>query len=341
MLRILHNTRFDFIRRWKQAAIGVLVFLLPAIVLILATNFRYSIEFTGGTLLQVKFKQAPDIAVVRSTLTGAGVAGAEISTFGSPDELVIRAQTRETVEQQATGAEQVSRQVSEALTERFGAGSFSVVRNEAVGPKVGSELRQDAAIAVLIAFAITLVYLAWRFEWRFALATILATIHDIFATLALIKYLDIEISLFVVGGILTVIGYSMNDKVVVFDRLRENLRSSKNETLYSLLNRSVNETLPRTVMTGTTTLACLLALIVFGGEVIRPFAIVLTFGIIVGTFSSIYVASPLLLWIERKYPRNPADKQKMAAHRVRTDLPDEGGPRPRTRERCPQGAGSR
>jgi preprotein translocase subunit SecF len=166
---------------------------------------------------------------------------------------------------------------------------------------------------------------------------VLATIHDFLATLAFMKYMDIEVSIFVVGGILTVIGYSMNDTVVVFDRVRENLRSAKKESLYDLLNRSVNETLPRTVMTGSTTLACLLALIIFGGEVIRPFAWVLTFGIIIGTFSSIYVASPLLLWTERRWPRRSADKASLGAR----PLGVEPRPEARKREREPQGAATR
>jgi preprotein translocase subunit SecF len=156
---------------------------------------------------------------------------------------------------------------------------------------------------MIIAFALTLAYLAWRFEWRFGVAAILATIHDLLATLAFMLYMNLEVSIFVVGAVLTVIGYSMNDKVVVFDRVRENLHMHRKETLFDLLNRSVNETLPRTVMTGSTTLATLLALLIFGGSVIRPFAWVLIFGIIVGTFSSIFIASPLLLWIEKKYPR--------------------------------------
>ena len=194
-----------------------------------------------------------------------------------------------------------------------------MVGAEAVSPKVGDELTRQAAVAVLIAFGITLIYLAWRFEWRFALATILATMHDIVATLAFMKYLNLEISLFVVGAILTVIGYSMNDKVVVFDRVRENLKKAKKIPLYDLLNQSVNETLPRTVMTGSTTLACLLALLIFGGDVIRPFAWVLIFGIVIGTFSSIYVASPILLWIERKYPRLGADKAHVSASQARAE----------------------
>jgi preprotein translocase subunit SecF len=303
MLRILHDTKIDFIRLWKAAAVASALLIVPGLLWLAASSFNYSIEFTGGTLLQVHFKQAPGIGTVRDALAQGGLEGVEISTFGAPNEIVMRAQGSEAVAQQAQGAEAVARQVTTALDARFGAGSYSIIRTEAVGPKVGGELRRQAMIATLIAFGLTLVYLAWRFEWRFGLAAVLATVHDSLATLAFIKYLNLEMSLFVVGGILTVIGYSMNDTVVVFDRVRENLRSSKKESLRDLLNRSVNETLPRTVMTGTTTLATLLALIIFGGEVIRPFALVLLFGIIVGTFSSIYVAAPLLLLIERKWPR--------------------------------------
>jgi len=312
MLRILHDTKIDFIRLWRQAAIVIAIFILPAVVLIPINGFNYSIEFTGGTLMQVAFKQLPDVAQVRAALTQGGVPGVEIARFGA-NELVIRAQESETVARQAGGAESVATQIRATLDRVFGAGSYEVLRTEGVGPRVGDELRRQASIATLIAFGLTLVYLAWRFEWRFALAAVLATMHDIVATLAFMKYMNIEISLFVVGAILTVIGYSMNDKVVVFDRVRENLRQARKEPLYGLLNRSVNETLPRTVMTGSTTLACLLALLIFGGEVIRPFAWVLTFGIIIGTFSSIYVASPLLLWTERKWPRQVGGKDAVGA----------------------------
>jgi preprotein translocase subunit SecF len=263
-------------------------------------------------------------------LANAGFPNAEIATFGSPNELMIRVQDSTSVAQQDRGASAVVTSIRTVLDQRFGANAYTVVGAEAVSARVGDELSRQAAIAVLIAFAITLVYLAWRFEWRFALATILATMHDIVATLAFMKYLDLEISLFVVGGILTVIGYSMNDKVVVFDRVRENLRKGKKIPLYDLLNQSVNETLPRTVMTGSTTLACLLALLIFGGDVIRPFAWVLTFGIIIGTFSSVYVASPILLWIERKYPRTLADKAHVSASQARAEskVESETPPRP-------------
>jgi preprotein translocase subunit SecF len=342
MLRILHNTSIDFIRLWRQAAIAVLLFIVPALVMILVSGFRWSIEFTGGTRIHVVFNQPTAVGDVRAAIGQGGVPDAEIASFGDPREFVIRAQTREAVAQQEQGASTVATRVRAALDQRFGAGSYTIASAEAVGPKVGSELSRQAAVAVLIAFGLTLVYLAWRFEWRFALATILATMHDIIATLALMKYLNLEISLFVVGAILTVIGYSMNDKVVVFDRVRENLKKTRKVPLYDLLNRSVNETLPRTVMTGTTTLACLLALLIFGGEVIRPFAWVLTFGILIGTFSSIYVASPILLYIERRMPRAEADKAQVSARAARAESEAETQAETQTRKpRKPQGAASR
>ena len=176
-------------------------------------------------------------------------------------------------------------------------------RTEAVGPKVGGELRTKAIYAILLSFLATLLYLAWRFEWRFGIAAVVATAHDILATLAFIKYANLEISLIVVGGILTMIGYSLNDTIIIFDRVRENLRRRQKVTLYDTLNRSVNETLPRSVLTHATVFATLLALAFLGGEVLRPFALVMLFGVVTGTFSSIYVAPPLLLWIESKWPR--------------------------------------
>lgn len=303
MFRILHNTKYDFVRQWRLALITVVVFVVPAIVLIPISGFNYSIEFTGGTELRLNFPQAPDVADVRAAIADAGLGEAEITTFGSPNEIRIRAQDKSQVELQAAGATTVADQIEGALRQRFGAEGFTRAGSEAIGPRVGEELRRNAIIATLIAFGLTLVYISWRFEWRFAVAAILGTLHDTLATMVFIKYLDIEISLFVVGGILTVIGYSMNDTVVVFDRIRENLRLNRKRPLSETINASINETLPRTIMTGTTTLGALIAMIFLGGDVIRPFALILTFGIVVGTFSSIWVAAPLVLWIERKWPR--------------------------------------
>ena len=303
MLRIFPNAKFDYIRPSRMTGLASALFIIPGLLWVLFAGYQYSIEFTGGTLMQLQFAQEADIGRVRSAATAASVGDVEIQTFGTDRDIIVRAQGAEAADQQVQGAEVVERQIRAALDAEFGGDAYDVLRVENVGPKGGSELRRDAVVAVLISFAVTLIYLAWRFEWRFGIAALIATIHDIVATLAFMRYMDVEVSLFVVGGILTVIGYSLNDTIVVFDRVRENLRTHHKPAMYEVLNRSLNETLPRTVMTGTTTLATLLALVIFGGEVIRPFAWVLIFGIIVGTYSSIFVAAPVLLAIEKRWPR--------------------------------------
>ena len=320
MLRVLHNTKIDFIGRWRLATALLTAFLLPGIIWIAVSWFNMGIEFTGGTLVQLEFRSAPEVAVVRAAAAQA-VGDVEVQTFGSPREIVVRAQEREHVQRQGTQGTSVATAIESALRQRFGADAFRVVRTEAVGPRVGAELRRNATIALLISFAVSLVYLAIRFEWRFGLAAVLANMHDIVATFAFIKYMQIEITLFVVCGILTVIGYSLNDTVFVFDRIRELLRQGHRVAMRDTLNRAVNETLPRTVMTGTTVIGCLLALIIFGGGVLRPFAWVLLFGIVVGTISSVYVAAPLLLFIERRWPRHGGESKgtirALAAERER------------------------
>ncbi len=303
MLRIFHNTNYDFIRWWKWAAGLTAAFLLVGLISYIQAPINYSIEFTGGTLMQVKFRQPPDVPQLRSRLAAAGVPNAEITQFGSPTEYTIRAQEASQIAAQDTAAGSVARRIRPVLLSTYGPGNAEVVRTEAVGPRVGSELRQNALIAMLVSFLITLVYLAVRFEWRMGLAAVVATAHDFIATLVFLKLMHLEVSLMVVAGLLTVIGYSMNDTVIIFDRLREDLRKARNESMYDTLNRSINETLPRSIITHSLSLTSVLALLLLGGEVIRPFAWVMAFGIFTGTFSSMYVAAPILIWIERKWPR--------------------------------------
>lgn len=317
MLRILHNTKIDFIRQWRVVGVLIAIFLVPALIWMsvdvarggMGRIFKLGIEFTGGTAVEAKFRQAPDIAEVRRVV-GAVVPNVEVQTFGSPSDIVLRAQEPEHVAAAGASAESVAQVIRRALTDRFGADAFEL-QYDAVGPRVGAELRRNAIIAMLISFAVTLAYLAWRFDARLAIASIVANIHDILATFAFIKYMNIELTLFVVGGILTVIGYSLSDSVVVFDRVRELLRKGARRPLGETLNLAINETLPRTVMTGSTVIACLIALIALGGEVLRPFALVLLFGVIVGTASSIYVASPVLLFLERRWPRGEGETKGM------------------------------
>ena len=304
MLRIFHNTSYDFIKWWRVAALTTAAFILIGFASFAVTGgVNYSIEFTGGTMMQLQFEQPPDVALLRTTLDQAGIHGAEIQQFGSPREFTIRAQDREHVERQSAGAEGISRRIESQLRERFGADAFTVVRSEAVGPKVGSELRRGAIVAILLSSLVTLIYLAMRFEWRFGLAAVLSSAHDVAVTIAFIKLMNLEVSLMVVAGILTLLGYSLNDTIIIFDRVREDLKKVRGEPFRTTLNRAINETLPRSVLTHATTLAATLALLFFAGEVIRPFAWVMAFGVVVATFSSIYVAGPLLLWIEQKWPR--------------------------------------
>jgi len=341
MLRILHDTRFDFIKWWRWAAGLTAGFIMLGLAsFAFRGGVNYSIEFTGGTLMQLRFNQPTDAGRIRSTLDRAGIRGAEIQQFGSNSEFTVRAQDRRDVAEQASGAGSIAERVQTALTSEFGANSYSVVRTEAVGPRVGAELRRNAAIAMVLASLVTLVYLAIRFEWRFGVAAVLSTAHDVLLTFAFIKLLHIEVSLTIVAAILTLLGYSGNDTIIIFDRVRENLKKDRKSPLYDVLNRSINETLPRSVLTHATTLAATLALLFFAGEVIRPFAVVMTFGIFVATFSSVYVASPLLLWIEQKWPRTLGDKggSRAAVRPSRTEMPPSER-KPRGRQ--PEGAGTR
>jgi preprotein translocase subunit SecF len=302
MLRILHGTNIDFIRWWKWAVAITAAFIIVGIGSLAIKGVNYSIEFTSGTLMQLQFTQPVDVGALRSSLDQAGISGAEIQQFGTAREFTIRAQESEQKGASTTGAESVSKKIQDVLGQKYG-NQVKVIRTEAVGPRVGDELRRDAVIAMLLSFLVTTVYLAVRFEWRFGVAALIATGHDVFTTLAFLKIMHLEVSLTVVAAILTVIGYSLNDTIIIFDRVRENLRKGRKEPLYDTLNRSINETLPRSILTHATTFAATLALLFFAGEVIRPFAWVMAFGIFTGTFSSIYIASPVLLWIERKWPR--------------------------------------
>jgi preprotein translocase subunit SecF len=304
MIRFFANANYDFIK-WRRWAYGLTALVLvPGLILLAARGLNYSIEFTGGTLLQVEMKQAVPTADLRSMLDRAGIHRVEIETFGADTAYLIRARIGAGATTPGGGTEETAAAVRQALTTQYAGDTtaYKIVRYEAVGPKVGRELQGKAFLAILFSFVVTLIYLAIRFEWRFGLAAVLATFHDILTTIAFIRYLNLEVSLVVVGAVLTMVGYSLNDTIIIFDRVRENLRKFRRQNLYEILNLSINETLPRSILTHGTTMAATLALVVVGGEVIRPFALVMTFAIFTGTFSSIYIAAPLLLYIEKRWP---------------------------------------
>ena len=226
MLRILHNTNYDFIKWWRPSLVLRVVFIATGLVLLAVNGLRTSVEFTGGTFLQVHFRTAPNADVIRGALASAGLKGVELQRFGSDFDYSVRAPAQ-TGEEDPSG--QRTRDVVEReLHERFGDTSFlQVVRAEHIGPTVGAELRRKAAIAMVIAFVVTLVYLAIRFEWRFGLAAVAANMHEVFATFAFISIMRLEFSPTVLAAILTVIGYSLNDTIIIFDRVRENLRTRR------------------------------------------------------------------------------------------------------------------
>jgi len=313
MLRILHDTSYDFIKYWKHAAIATIVFIAIGLGVLAIRGLNYSIEFTSGTLIQVAFKTPPGADAVRGAVDQAGYKDAEITQFGDPLNYTVKARAVAGPNQAAANADSTAAHIQRSLESVMPSNKVSIVRTESVGPKVGSELRSKAIIAVLLSFVVTLIYLAIRFEWRFGVAAIIASAHDILTTLAFMSMLHLEISLTVVAAILTVIGYSLNDTIIIFDRVRENLKKQRKESLRDVMNRSINETLPRSVLTHVTTLAATLCLLFFAGEVIRPFSWIMAFGIFTGTFSSIYVAGAILLWIERKWPRASNTANKGAA----------------------------
>ncbi|HSH46174.1 MAG TPA: protein translocase subunit SecF [Longimicrobiales bacterium] len=298
-MRLFKDASYKFIQQRRKAyvvsAAGLLVGI-AAMIFFAATGsgwVNYGVDFTGGTIIQVEFAESQTVGDVRDAL--GTMEGVEITQFGDDTEYLIR------VPEFSEQGTNVSEVLSAILAEEYGDDGYQVVRTEAVGPKIGAELQQRALLAILLSFGLTLIYLAFRFEWKFGVAAVIATVHDILIALGFIALFRIEVSLSLVAAILTVIGYSLNDTIVVFDRIRENLGSKgRSEAYTDLVNRSINDTLPRTIMTSVTTLVVLLSLFLLGGDIIRDFALILILGVLVGTYSSIFVASPALLEIEQR-----------------------------------------
>jgi len=314
MKRFFANADFRFIELRRKAYKGSGTLLVLGLIVALFWQFskgswlNYGVDFSGGTLVQVRFETATSVADLRE-LIGTRFPGTEITRFGQDNSYLIRAP------QLAEGdAASTADAISAMLTPKYGAQNFKIERKEAVSAKVGGELQQRATLAVMLSFIATLIYLAFRFEWRFGLAAVIATVHDILLTLGFISALRLEVALPMVAAVLTIVGYSLNDTIIIFDRIRENLRKpGRRGDFIGILNRSINETLPRTVLTSGTTLATLFALFLFGGAIIRDFALILIIGIILGTYSSIFVAAPALLEIEQRWP---AERKKARVTRA-------------------------
>lgn len=286
------QTRIPFLS-FRKIAMAVSGFLaLVSIALLPTKGLNLGIDFQGGTMIEVRMPGSEaDIGAMRGLLNDLGLGEVALQTFGAPSDVLIRVERQEG--EQAAQLAAVDA-VKAALTSEFGE-EISYRRVEFVGPKVSDELFRAGAEAVLFALIAILAYIWFRFEWQFAVASIVALVHDVVLTLGVFSILGLEFNLATVAALLTIVGYSLNDTVVVFDRVRENLRKFKKMLLQDLLDRSLNDTLARTLMTSVTTLLALGALFVFGGPVIRDFTFALIWGVLIGTYSSIFVAAPILL----------------------------------------------
>jgi len=287
---IKSGSTIDFMGKRRLALVFSGAAMVVAVIAIVLRGLNLGIDFTGGTLIEVSYRQDVDIAQVRKVLAEAGFENASVQQFGTPRDILIRLQ------QQDSGRSKVSDQVFASLS-KAADGQVELRRVEFVGPQVGDELTEDGALAVLVALMAILIYVALRFEWRFSLGSVIALVHDVLFTLGLFALLQIEFDLTVLAAVLAVIGYSLNDTIVVFDRVRENFRKLRKGTPEEVINISLNQTLSRTLMTSFTTILVLLALFFLGGEIIHAFAFALLVGIFIGTYSSIYVASTAALML--------------------------------------------
>ena len=279
-------TNIDFMGR-RKLAVGLSVLLIIGAILSLATKgLNLGIDFTGGTIVEIGFSKPADLGVIRKRLADNGYNDAIVQHFGTSQEVLVRLAPR---------TEADSADISTRIMQALDLKPESIRRVEFVGPQIGDELAEDGGLAMIYALIGILIYVALRFEYRFAVGSVAALIHDVIITMGLVSYFGVEFNLTVLAAILAVIGYSLNDTIVVFDRIRENFRKMRKGTAVDIANASLNQTLSRTIMTSFTTLLVLFALFFVGGEVIHGFAFALIAGIVVGTYSSIYVASAVAL----------------------------------------------
>lgn len=297
------STNMPFLR-YRKVALGCsLAAVLASLVLAFVPGLNFGIDFRGGILIEVRTATAPDLRAVRGELNGLGLGEVALQEFGADNDLLIR------VEQQPGGAEAQQKAVEtvRGALGRILGDSVDYRRVEFVGPKVSAELIEAGVAAVLLAVVLMLVYIWFRFEWHFGLGAVIALLHDVIISIGLFGATQMEFSLTTIAALLTIVGYSINDTVVVFDRIRENLRRYKTRPLAEVLDLAINETLSRTTMTSFTTLLALFALLIFGGEVIRSFVLAMIWGIVIGTYSSIFVAAPLLIFFGLEKARRRDD----------------------------------
>lgn len=283
------DINLNFVGKRKLFLMVSLSLIVLSILVLLSKGMNYGIDFTGGTLVQVQFKKQINISKLRASLKPLPLGDTVIQNFGSEKEFLIR------VQKSSRSSKGLESDIKIAIENTFGKNSFKIRRTEMVGPKVGADLRNKALSSMFFALIGILIYVSFRFRFRQAVASVIALIHDVLITVAIFAFSGKEFSLPIVAAVLTIIGYSLNDTIVVFDRIRENSLKSRRQGLFEIVNMSINQTLSRTILTSGTTLVAVLAFLFLGGEIISDVAFTLVVGIIAGTYSSIYVASSFLL----------------------------------------------
>ena len=294
----LKNPNFDFVRwRWHAIALSLIV-ILAGFGVIMTRGLQKGVDFEGGTIVILKFDQPPDLAKIRDALAASPVGGdAVVQRYGPAENRTVLIRVRRTG--QESGGD-LSREV-DAIVGALRAGNAGAFKlppegTEIVGPVVGEQLRRQGLLATVLALSGILLYIAFRFQLSFAVGAIAATLHDLLVCIAFLAFFRYDLTLNVIAGLLTITGYSVNDTIVIFDRVRENLRSQRRDSLSTIVNTAVNQTLSRTIISSGTTFLTVLALYLFGGEVLRGFAFTMVIGIIVGTYSTIFIASPIVVW---------------------------------------------
>jgi preprotein translocase SecF subunit len=308
MLQFFRNANFNFVGAMKPGfTLSVALVVVSLVLMAIHGGPRLSIDFTGGSVVQVQFDSSPGISQVRTNLESKGYLGVQVTEFGAADEYLITVPSPEGASgEQAADTAQA---LLEDLRTSFPANGVELRRVESVGPKIGGELRTAAINSIIAGLFLIIIYIWFRFVLRYGFAAIAALVHDITLTLGVFSLLDLEISLQIVAALLTIVGYSINDTIVVFDRIRENMKLRRRESYREVINRSINETLSRTILTSATTMTVSVMLWTMGGPVIRDFAFALSFGVFIGTYSSIFIASPLLVWW---YERQATDAKRAA-----------------------------
>ncbi len=290
------GTKIPFIGfRYITLALSILM-IIGSISLFFTKGLNYGIDFLGGTTIHIQTKDGPaDLANLRDTVSALGLGDVQLQTFGAPDEVLIKVQAQEGGDSTQQNAVVKIKEALDALGQ-----NIEYRATEVVGPTVSGELVQDSAMAVTLAILAVLIYIWIRFEWQFSVGAVVALVHDVVITIGFFSILQLDFNISIIAALLTIVGYSINDTVVVFDRVREYLRKYKKMPLAELLDLSINSTLSRTILTSVTTLLALLSLVLFGGEVIKGLSLAMIWGVVIGTYSSIFVASPILLLLDVK-----------------------------------------